>query len=151
TDVLEDADGSLLVLDTGGWFRIGCPTSGIAKPDVKGAIYRVRRQDAPRIEDPWGKRLNLKKMLPAQLAALLDDPRWPVRDGAVDELARRGADALPALKAAVTSPTVRVRRNAVWTLTRIETAEARAIVRLALKDKDASVRNAAAHSAGLLR
>ena len=26
TDVLEDADGSLLVIDTGGWFRIGCPT-----------------------------------------------------------------------------------------------------------------------------
>lgn len=43
TDVLEDADGSLLVVDTGGWFRIGCPNSQIAKPEVKGAIYRVRR------------------------------------------------------------------------------------------------------------
>ena len=47
TDVLEDADGSLLVVDTGGWFRIGCPTSQIAKPEIKGAIYRVRRADAP--------------------------------------------------------------------------------------------------------
>ena len=46
TDVLEDADGSLLVIDTGGWFRIGCPTSQIAKPEVKGAIYRIRRTDA---------------------------------------------------------------------------------------------------------
>ena len=46
TDVLEDADGSLLVIDTGGWFRIGCPTSQIAKPDVLGAIYRIRRTDA---------------------------------------------------------------------------------------------------------
>ncbi len=43
TDVLEDADGSLLVVNTGGWFRIGCPTSQVAKPDVLGAIYRVRR------------------------------------------------------------------------------------------------------------
>jgi glucose/arabinose dehydrogenase len=25
TDVVEDADGSLLVIDTGGWFRSGCP------------------------------------------------------------------------------------------------------------------------------
>jgi putative membrane-bound dehydrogenase-like protein len=43
TDVLEDADGSLVVLDTGGWFRIGCPSSLMAKTDVLGAIYRVRR------------------------------------------------------------------------------------------------------------
>ena len=43
TDVIEDADGSLLVVDTGGWFRIGCPTSQIAKPDIMGGIYRIRR------------------------------------------------------------------------------------------------------------
>src|SRR5207248_2517536 len=49
TDVLEDADGSLLIVDTGGWFRIGCPTSQIAKPQVKGGIYRVRRKDAPKV------------------------------------------------------------------------------------------------------
>ncbi|MCE9529150.1 MAG: hypothetical protein K8R36_24145, partial [Planctomycetales bacterium] len=36
TDVLEDADGSLLVIDTGGWFRIGCPTSQIAKSHILG-------------------------------------------------------------------------------------------------------------------
>ena len=46
TDVLEDADGSLLVLNTGGWFRIGCPSSLMAKPDVTGAIYRISRGDA---------------------------------------------------------------------------------------------------------
>jgi putative membrane-bound dehydrogenase-like protein len=44
TDVIEDADGSLLVIDTGGWFRIGCPTSQIAKPQITGAIYRIRRK-----------------------------------------------------------------------------------------------------------
>jgi len=43
TDVLEDRDGSLLVLDTGGWFRNGCPSSLMAKKDVFGAIYRIRR------------------------------------------------------------------------------------------------------------
>lgn len=43
TDILEDAKGDLLVVDTGGWFRIGCPNSQIAKPDINGAIYRVRR------------------------------------------------------------------------------------------------------------
>ncbi len=42
TDVMEDKDGSLLVINTGGWFRIGCPSSLMAKPDIAGAIYRVR-------------------------------------------------------------------------------------------------------------
>jgi putative membrane-bound dehydrogenase-like protein len=41
TDVLADRDGSLLLLNTGGWFRIGCPSSLMAKPDGTGAIYRI--------------------------------------------------------------------------------------------------------------
>ena len=41
TDVMESADGSLLLLDGGGWFRIGCPSSLMAKPDTLGAIYRI--------------------------------------------------------------------------------------------------------------
>ena len=44
TDVLEDTDGSLLVLNTGGWFRIGCPASLMAKPDALGAVYRVHQK-----------------------------------------------------------------------------------------------------------
>lgn len=47
TDVLEDGDGSLLVVDTGGWFRIGCPSSLMAKPELAGAIYRVGKKDEP--------------------------------------------------------------------------------------------------------
>ena len=43
TDVLEDADGSILIVDTGGWYKICCPTSQLAKPDVLGGIYRMRR------------------------------------------------------------------------------------------------------------
>lgn len=42
TDVLEDEDGSLLVLDTGGWFRLGCPSSLLAKPEALGRLYRIR-------------------------------------------------------------------------------------------------------------
>ena len=54
TDVIEDADGSLLVIDTGGWYKICCPTSQLPKPDVLGAIYRIRRAGAPKVEDPRG-------------------------------------------------------------------------------------------------
>ena len=44
TDVLEDADGSLLIVDTGGWYKLCCPSSQLAKADVLGGIYRVRRK-----------------------------------------------------------------------------------------------------------
>ncbi|MBM3978873.1 MAG: c-type cytochrome [Planctomycetes bacterium] len=46
TDVIEDADGSLLIVDTGGWYKLCCPTSQLVKPDVTGAIYRVRKTGA---------------------------------------------------------------------------------------------------------
>jgi putative membrane-bound dehydrogenase-like protein len=149
TDVLEDADGSVLVIDTGGWFRIGCPTSQIARPEAKGAIYRIRRQDAPKVSDPWGTRIAWDKLEPRALTALLDDPRWAVRDRAILTLSKKPS-AIEAMKNAATDgKTTAARRNAVWALTRIDTAEARAAVRPALADKDSGVRNAAAHSAGL--
>ena len=54
TDVLEDRDGSLLVVDTGGWFRIGCPSSVVAKPEAAGAIYRIRKRGGRDQAEPWG-------------------------------------------------------------------------------------------------
>src|SRR5690349_22397571 len=54
TDVIEDADGSLLVIDTGGWYKLCCPTSQLSKPDVLGAIYRIRRSGSSKVNDPRG-------------------------------------------------------------------------------------------------
>jgi putative membrane-bound dehydrogenase-like protein len=151
TDILEDADGSLLVVDTGAWFR-ACPTSQIAKEHVHGAIYRVRRQDGPPVADPRGKSLDWDRAGPEELAERLDDPRFVVRDRAIGRLAKRGEAAVPALREVVQSDrSATARRNAVWTLSRIEGAGAREAVRLALGDHDASVRQAAAVSAGLYR
>lgn len=48
TDVLPDADGSLLIVDTGGWYKLCCPSSQLAKADVLGGIYRVRREGSKR-------------------------------------------------------------------------------------------------------
>ncbi len=42
SDVLEDADGSLLVVDTGAWYVHHCPTGRIRKAPAQGGVYRVR-------------------------------------------------------------------------------------------------------------
>ena len=152
TDVFEDADGSLLVVDTGGWFRIGCPTSQLAKPDVKGAIYRIRRKGAPRVSDPRGLQIAWDKISPDELAMLLGDARFAVQDHAVEKLASRGEESLAALKNTITgSASLEARRNAVWALARMDGVAAREVVRLALSDKEASVRQVAANVAGLWR
>jgi len=152
TDVLEDADGSLLVVDTGGWYKLCCPTSQLAKPDVLGAIYRVRREGALKVQDPRGLSLAWKTMTAASLVALLKDERTAVQNRAVRELGSRGAKAIAALSEVLrTSPSIDARRNAVWALTRIDGAPARDASRTALVDADESVKHAAIHAAGLLR
>jgi putative membrane-bound dehydrogenase-like protein len=152
TDVLEDADGSLLVLDTGAWYKLCCPTSQLAAPEVLGAIYRVRRKAAPPIDDPRGRKLAWRAMPPPELTKLLDDDRPAVANRAIQELAGQGAGAIAALGDVVrTSRSADSRRNAVWALTRIQTASAREGVRFALNDRDQSVRQAAIHSAAVWR
>jgi putative membrane-bound dehydrogenase-like protein len=152
TDVLEDADGSLLVIDTGPWYKLCCPTSQIAKPDVPGAIYRVRRKGAPAVKDPRGLSLAWNAMKAADLTALLGDARPAVQNRALDQLAKLGNAALAALDRTLkTRAFGEARRNVVWALTRIQTAQAREAVRSALNDRDDSVRQAALYSAGLWR
>src|SRR6185503_2925278 len=70
TDILEDADGSLLVVDTGGWYKLCCPTSQLHKPDVLGAIYRIRRSEAPKVEDPCGVKLDVANLAASKAAEL---------------------------------------------------------------------------------
>jgi putative heme-binding domain-containing protein len=152
TDVIEDADGSLLVVDTGPWYKLCCPTSQLAKPDVRGAIYRVRRKGAAAVSDPRGTQLAWATLPIPELVALLDDRRAAVRARAIDQLGARGAVAVPEIAARQRpSSPVAVRLNAVWALTRIDGEAARAAVRTALGDADPIVRQAAAHSAGLWR
>jgi putative membrane-bound dehydrogenase-like protein len=151
TDVLEDADGSLLVVDTGNWYNL-CPSSQVGKAPVKGGIYRIRRKGAPRIDDPRGLDMAWADMAPRDLVRLLDDARFAVRDRAVARLAGLGKDALPMLRDVLDSgAAVRARRNAIWALARMDGKEAGAAVRAALADKELSVRLAAVNVVGLHR
>lgn len=152
TDVLQDADGSLLVLETGGWFINGCPLSRIAKPDVRGGIYRIRRAGAAPIEDPWGRELDLRAKSPRQLVGHLTDARPAVRDRAMERLVEAGeASVGPLVAATRRSDSEEMRTAAVFALYRIGTPAAMRSVRGALDDGSSMVRTAAARAVGLAR
>ncbi|MGO8696640.1 MAG: PVC-type heme-binding CxxCH protein [Limisphaerales bacterium] len=152
TCVMEDADGSLIVIDTGGWYKLCCPTSQLAKPDVLGHIYRVRRRGAPKVEDPRGISLNWGVLSSADLVKLLSDPRPAVRQRATRALARSGDKSVEPLAISLrNSSATEARRNALWALTQIDAAQAREAVRSALRDKDNTVRHVAVQSISLWR
>ena len=152
TDILEDDDGSLVVVDTGGWYKLCCPTSQLHKPDVLGAIYRVRRDPAPRVSDPRGTRINWAKLSPGELGRSLGDARRAVRGRAIREVVRRGDDVIADLvrdRSAKLSE--ESRRNLVWALTRLDSPASRAAAREFLGDPSETVRQVALHSVSLHR
>jgi hypothetical protein len=149
TDVLEDADGSLVVVDTGGWYKLCCPSSQLQKPDVLGGVYRVRRQETPRVEDPRGLKLSWKTMMALDLVNLLDDPRPAIQHRAIETLAGKGEGAI-ALLAQMVAPdrSVNASRNAVWTATRFDHQAARVVTAAALLDPDETIRQVAIQHPG---
>jgi putative heme-binding domain-containing protein len=150
TDVLQDADGSLLVVDTGGWFRIGCPVSQEAKPNELGGIYRIRRADSPRVADPRGQNLNWRDPSATDLVDRLRDARPAVAERAAFLLAKMD-DGEPPLETLATGGSSRDATAAVWTLMRRNTPTARASVRAAMDHPNAAVRRTAIRAAGLVR
>jgi putative membrane-bound dehydrogenase-like protein len=150
TDVLQDADGSLLVIDTGGWFRIGCPASQIEKPNVLGAIYRIRNSNAPHQDDPRGLKLTWRDASANDLIDRLKDPRPAVANHAADLLAATSDCAQELENLAIHEPAP-LAITAIWTLSRRNTPAAQASIRRALANPKSSARRTAIKSAGLSR
>jgi putative membrane-bound dehydrogenase-like protein len=160
TDVLMDADGSLLVVDTGGWYKLCCPTSTLWKPDVLGGIYRVRRDDAAAITDPRGRNNAWPNLPIEQLWSLLADARPAVRQRALNELV--GRKDTPELKQFVHS-LANSPKNAgdlipgqehllrAWALVQLESADSRSCVRQLLAHSDEAVRRVALQGISLHR
>lgn len=115
TDVLEDADGSLLVIDTGGWYDLCCPTSRVDQDAAPGGIYRLslirgesdaasHKTDSAKRLSPWERR-----------AAALRLIRSEAKD---EELAR-----IERVAKSEVMPLHR-RQSAVWDLCKIRSASA---------------------------
>ncbi|MGK0189479.1 MAG: putative membrane-bound dehydrogenase-like protein [Verrucomicrobiales bacterium] len=158
TDIIEDADGSLLVIDTGGWYKLCCPTSQLHKPDVPGAIYRVRKTSANPVPDPRGLKIDWDDSL--ALVAVLGDPRQAVRDRAMDQLAisatSETTSVIPALQEVLNqegsnTPKSQAAQAAIWTLCRIDSPQAREAIRDLLLSSAEPIRVAALHAVAVWR
>jgi putative membrane-bound dehydrogenase-like protein len=148
TDVFEDADGSLIVIDTGGWYKLCCPTSQLHKPDVPGGIYRIRKSGTQPDKDPRGLNLEWASLTSRKLISLLNDERPYVVDRAIESLAFLGNNAIPDISNFLvdTGADSNTKLNLVWALTKIDSLEARKAVRLVLQDNNPDVVQAALHS-----
>ncbi len=152
TDVLMDADGSMLVVVTGGWFIEGCPLSRVAKPEVTGGIYRIRKTGVARVEDAWGNRIDWPAQSAAQLNLLLTDKRPAVRKRALERLVEKGDASIPLLKARLAKTTdPEEAAGLAFALSRIGTPAALTAVRGLLTHKSPVVRTAAVRALGLAR
>ncbi len=152
TDVLEDGDGSLLVVETGGWFIKGCPLSQVSKPELKGSIYRVRKKGAPKVGDPFGNNMDWSRLDVATATRFLEDPRPFVADKALNHLVDLGHESVNPLATLLAgSAKVHARTRSVFALYRINTLESIEALREGLKDKDLQVRVAAAKALGLAK
>ncbi len=125
-----------------------------------GAIYRVTRKGMPKLFDPWGQVLRERQKdlrtawMLKDFVKLLGDPRPAVQRYVIEDLAqpRSKTVVLSMLREVATNDSSpRLRRNAVWTLARIDDPGARSMVHGFLKDPDETVRQAAIHVAGLWR
>ncbi|MCO5240366.1 MAG: HEAT repeat domain-containing protein [Chitinophagaceae bacterium] len=152
TDVLEDADGSLLIVETGGWFIKGCPLSQVSKPELKGTIYRVRRKGVKKAGDPYGNTIPWADLQPEEAVNRLISGNAFVSDRAAQRLVDAGNVSIESIKAMLQqTPSAEVKLKAVFTLSRIGTPEAMAQVRAMLSDGDVQVAVAAARAVGLAK
>jgi putative membrane-bound dehydrogenase-like protein len=150
SDVLEAADGSLILVDTGSWYVHHCPTGQIRKTQALGGIYRVRFARAKPVEDPWGLTIGWDKQSSEQLVKFLSDRRPAVQDRAGQVLAGRGGQAVDYLAAVLQGTAdVEVKQRAIWTLAAIPDPLARVPLRKALHDANPDVMVPAVRALGL--
>jgi putative membrane-bound dehydrogenase-like protein len=159
TDVLEDGDGSLLIVDTGGWYDLCCPSSRVDQQAASGGIYRLSRADSAENSSPPPPRNIDTYQEPSieQLVESLADPRrW---------IARQAQHALRTLPDDASTRMVldldeRVnnsqlpldeRLDYLWGLAMIATDDALMRVTALLSDDDNQLAQAACHAVSVTR
>ncbi len=152
SDVIEDADGSLLVINCGTWSNACGAFRGGGQAKAPGSIYRIRKQGVESPRDARGLRIAWNDLSTVELIAQLDDPRFAVRDHAIEKLVDQGGIAAVELaKLLQSESSVAAKRQAIWALARIGSVPAQSAILAALADKVASIRLTACIAIGLDR
>lgn len=146
TDVLHDFDGSLLVVDTGGWYRLCCPTSHLDQSAASGGIYRLERN----AETPSGSEMQTANIewekLPIQdVVDRVEDSRIGISQRALAELKRRGDEAYGPLLQTIdnTERSIELRQELLWFLGQSERSETLGFVARFLMLPDTRLRQTA--------
>jgi len=154
SDVLEDADGSLLVIDTGGWYVQHCPTGRIRDSRAPGGIYRIRRKDTlndkPNRAQAWGLELDWNRASPEQLCGLLSDPRPMVRHRAGLLLRQHDGKAVGPLRRTLQqAEDTQTKQLAIWALAGCTDPSSLQPLQQALESDQSKVVMTAARALGL--
>lgn len=148
SDVVEDFNGDLLVLDLG--LGSSEEKSGSAPPVFPGSIYRVSYPDRPYKAPAFPE---WERLTSEAVSTFLDAEEFWLRDRAGLELAGRGDPAIPELKRILrsedASPIAKV--NSVWTLAKLRFSESTDLILEALEDPHAEVRQSASHAMSVTR
>ncbi|MEX2511533.1 MAG: PVC-type heme-binding CxxCH protein [Cyclobacteriaceae bacterium] len=148
TDVLQEADGNLLMVNTGGWFIAGCPLSQTAKPEVPGGIFRIRKS-IPTVSDPWGNNIQWEALGQGELVELLSNERPNVATKAGEYLLKNPTMATPHLVELLQNhPDEKVRTKAVFLLFRTQFPMAWNQMEIGLEDESEMVKTATARVLG---
>ncbi|MCR9292621.1 MAG: c-type cytochrome [bacterium] len=118
TDILEDADGSLLVIDTGGWYDLCCPTSRVDQKVAAGGIFRLRAATASRPSGESNRSGDVNTQEIEELLASLSDSRAWLSRASYFAVKRLGEKALPALQRAIENrqAPLKQRLDCLWCL-----------------------------------
>ncbi len=93
TDIIEARDGSLLVIDTGGWYNLCCPSSHVDQSIAMGGIYRLTSKTTRQVKAQTP--VDWDALTIDEASAIVNDSKKPVRDRqqAAWRLCRLGAPA----------------------------------------------------------
>jgi len=133
TDVIEDRDGSIVFLDTGDWYDLCCPSSGVEGKRSTGGVYRLRKASSanPTIVASDEKDGNASVVLKS-----LNDPRFDVRDQALSWILQHPQEGIAAIRKAMENvsakPHIAIRY--VNALSKMETPESSVLLNGFLAD-----------------
>ncbi len=150
TDILEDSDGSLLIIDTGGWYDLCCPTSRIDQKTAPGGIYRLSRKSAPVTPSPRSEPIT------DPVAALHDHRSWLAR-AALLSLAEANealaSEVVPALIKELNDNTLELtnRLESLWAICAIGNPPALDGIKQAVASENTSIAQTACHAISLHR